>query len=135
VELSARAASRAQTAVHVDPPRHVHEDDPEAESAGSVDEHAVIGMYQDMADAVDQIGATNCAKLGETFDVLISDGEDATARLVRQSKTEGEDFTARIEAEHGPELEHIKNKLRDAFSKCGADPGVRQAFQRLSSLS
>jgi hypothetical protein len=100
----------------------------------AADEAAVMGMYQNMADAVDAYGDA-CGALGQAFGVFVSDGTPATTRLVSAHKAKGEDFTAWLQGAHGPQLDQVKAKLKEALSRCGSDPGLRQALTALAQLS
>ena len=98
------------------------------------DEAAVLGMYQNMADAVDAYGEA-CSALGQAFSVFVTDGAPATARLIAAHKAKGEDFTGWFESAHHAQLEPMKAKIKDAIVRCGNDPGVRQALTALSKLN
>ncbi len=103
--------------------------------SAAADEAAVMAMYQNMADAVDAYGPDACAALGQAFGVFVADGSPSTSRLVRSAKAKGEDFTAWLEANHGPQLDRVKEKLRQAISRCGTDPGLRKALTDLAQLT
>ena len=98
------------------------------------DEATVLGMYQNMADAVDVYGEA-CSALGQAFGVFVSDGAPATARLVAAHKAKGEDFTGWFEAAHHAQLEPMKQKVKEAILHCGNDPGVRQELTALAKLN
>jgi hypothetical protein len=100
----------------------------------AADEAAVMGMYQNMADAVDAYGDA-CSALGEAFGVFVADGAPATRRLVSVHKANGEDFTAWLQSAHGPQLDQVKVKLKDAITRCGNDPALRQALVALAKLN
>jgi hypothetical protein len=98
----------------------------------SEDERRVLGMYQDMADAVDVYGTKDCAVLGRAFEDFAADGAEALYRVVRADRAEGPAYEDHIFASHGQQLDAIRAKLRVAFARCSGDPSVFRAFQSLS---
>ncbi len=100
----------------------------------AADERTVVGMYQNMADAVDAYGPGACAGLGQAFVAFVADGAPATGRLVRSSADAGQDYSARLEGLLGPHVDHVRAKLKEAVTRCSEDPGVVGALRTLASL-
>jgi hypothetical protein len=98
----------------------------------AADERTVLGMYQNMTDAVDAYGKDACPALGQAFGTFVSDALPALGRLVRASKANGQDFNTTFAATHAAQLASTQAKLKEAVARCGTDPGMIGALQTLA---
>jgi hypothetical protein len=98
----------------------------------AADERTVLGMYQNMTDAVDAYGKDACPALGQAFGTFVSDALPAIGRLVRASKANGQDFNTTFAATHAAQLVTTQAKLKEAVARCGTDPGMITALQTLA---
>jgi hypothetical protein len=98
----------------------------------AADERTILGMYQNMTDAVDAYGKDACPALGQAFGTFVSDALPALGRLVRASKANGQDFGATFAAAHGAQLVTTQAKLKEAVARCGTDPAMIAALQTLA---
>jgi hypothetical protein len=116
--------------------------DSDAEAGGALplqaqdtlaDERTVLGMYQNLADAVDAYGADACAAMGQAFGAFVNDGAQASARLVAGSRIRGEDYPRRLEGILGSQTDRVRAKLKEALTRCPDDPGVLGALRALAA--
>jgi hypothetical protein len=98
----------------------------------AADERTVLGMYQNMTDAVDAYGKDACPALGQAFGTFVSDALPAIGRLVRASKANGQDFNTTFAATHAAQLASTQAKLKEAVARCGTDPAMIAALQTLA---
>jgi hypothetical protein len=98
----------------------------------AADERTVLGMYQNMTDAVDAYGKDACPALGQAFGTFVSDALPAIGRLVRASNANGQDFNTTFAATHAAQLSSTQAKLKEAVARCGTDPGMITALQTLA---
>jgi hypothetical protein len=105
---------------------------PAAANDPAADERTVLGMYQNMTDAVDAYGKDACPALGQAFGTFVSDALPALGRLVRASKANGQDFNTTFAATHAAQLVTTQAKLKEAVARCGTDPAMIGALQTLA---